>query len=74
MTLDSHPGDPRTYQITIQGQLDDGFVTAFCPAGTQRTCQADVTLLSNICTDQSGIVGLVRHLHNLGCTIVSLER
>lgn len=66
--------DAQIYQIRLRGQLDDEFVASFCPAGTTLTHGENVTLLSNIETDQSGIMGLVRHLHNLGCTILGLER
>lgn len=73
MTANTNETDLRTYRITLRGRVDDEFVAAFCPAGTQLTCAGETTCLSNICADQSGIVGLVRHLHNLGCTIVALE-
>ncbi len=67
------PDDPRTYRITLRGQVDEEFVAAYCPAGTLLAHQGDAACLSDIHTDQSGIVGLVRHLHNLGCTILALE-
>ncbi|MFP4344413.1 MAG: hypothetical protein ACLFU8_06965 [Anaerolineales bacterium] len=63
----------RSYQIRLQGQLDEGFVASFCPEGTCLTREGDTTLLTNIVTDQSGIMGLIRHLHNLGCTLLMLE-
>ncbi len=72
MTAERPAGDERVYRVIIQEPLDDEFVVAFCPAGTQRTRLSDVTVLARIRTDQAGIVGLMRHLHNLGCTIVSL--
>ncbi|HRJ40304.1 MAG: hypothetical protein KJZ86_27215 [Caldilineaceae bacterium] len=62
------------YQMRIAGRLDDEFVTSFCPAGTEATWDADGTRLERIETDQSGIIGLIRSLHNLGCTILYLER
>jgi hypothetical protein len=29
--------------------------------------------LANLCLDQSGLIGLLRHLHNIGCVILALE-
>ncbi|MGD1994161.1 MAG: hypothetical protein PVI59_13290 [Anaerolineae bacterium] len=66
--------DVQVYQIRLRGQLDEGFVASFCPPGTTLTHEEDATLLSSIETDQSGIMGLVRHLHNLGCTILGLQK
>jgi hypothetical protein len=57
----------------VQGHLDEEFAAAYCPPETVLTCAGDATVLANICTDQSAILGLVRHLHNLGCTILALE-
>lgn len=65
--------DQRRYRLRIAGQLDEEFVAAYCPAHTERRSDGDTTLLDNIATDQSGIVGLIRTLHNLGCTILSLS-
>lgn len=62
------------YRIGIAGQLDDEFVVAFCPAGTEARREHDRTVLERVETDQSGIIGLIRALHNLGCTILYLER
>ena len=64
--------DMRVYQIRLSGLMDEDFVHAFCPAGTLRTDEGETTLLANIRTDQSGIIGLIRSLHNLGCTILAV--
>ena len=70
--LKTRNSDRRCYQLKITGQLDDDFVSSFCPPETIIQRESDTTLLSNIRTDQSGILGLIRHLHNLGCTILSM--
>lgn len=72
MNNDSESRDMRVYQIRLSGQMDEDFVQAFCPAGTLRTDEGETTLLANIRTDQSGIIGLIRSLHNLGCTILAV--
>lgn len=73
MTANTNDKGLRAYRITIKGQVDEEFLAAYCPPETVLTGEGDATLLSNIRTDQSGILGLVRHLYNLGCTILALE-
>jgi hypothetical protein len=60
------------YQIKLRGYLDEDFAAAYCPPGTQISTENEVTTLGNLQTDQSGIIGLLRHLHGLGCTILEL--
>lgn len=69
----NHPDDLRTYRLTLRGTVDEEFVAAYCPAGTLLGHEGDAACLSDIQADQSGIVGLMRHLHNLGCTILALD-
>jgi len=73
MTANTNDKSLRNYRITLQGRLDEEFIAAYCPPETVLTCEGDATLLSNLRADQSAILGLVRHLHNLGCTILALE-
>jgi hypothetical protein len=63
----------RTYALKLSGELEQDFLTSFCPAGTNLERQEGSTLLSNICTDQSGIIGMIRYLHNLGFTILEMK-
>gem|GEM_PF-1106740 len=65
--------DQRVYRITLRGQIDEEFVEAYCPASTVLACEGETAILANIHADQSSIVGLTRHLHNLGCTILTLD-
>lgn len=73
MNAKTGAGDRRVYSIVVRGQVDEEFVVAYCPAATKMTWDGDATRLSNIHTDQAGIVGLVRHLHSLGYVVLSLE-
>ena len=73
MTCELKRSDPRVYRIKIKGFVDNDFVDSFCPPGCALERESDATILSNIHTDQSGILGLIRQLHNLGCTIVSMN-
>jgi hypothetical protein len=65
--------ETRSYTIKLSGESEDDFLASFCPAGTTLEHQEGNTLLSNICTDQSGILGLIRYLHNMGYTILELK-
>jgi hypothetical protein len=64
------PHEVRTYTLKLFGFLDDDFVPANCPAGTIQEQDSGCTWLKNIQTDQSGILGLMRHLHNLGYSVL----
>jgi hypothetical protein len=63
----------RIYTLTFSGTPDDDFLAACCPAGTTLTTDGGVAILDHIRSDQSGIIGLIRHLHNLGCVILTLN-
>jgi hypothetical protein len=73
MTPDRQKHDPRIYQITFKGQLDEDFLAAYCPPGFTLQNQEGFSKLSNVCTDQAGLIGLIRHLHNLGCTLIAVN-
>lgn len=60
------------YCITLRGQVDVSEVNASSPHQmTPIALEAGSTSIT-ICTDQSGLIGLIRHLHNLGFEIVSI--
>ena len=63
---------PAIYQVKLRGYLDDDFAAAYCPPEAQISTENGITTLGNLQTDQSGIIGLLRHLHGLGCTIIEL--
>lgn len=60
------------YWITLRGQVDVHEVNASSPHQMTPLLGEPGTTLVTICTDQSGLIGLVRHLHNLGFEIVSI--
>lgn len=61
------------YRITIKGVMDEEFIRDYCAPGFTLTYRGGKTTLSNISTDQAGIVGLIRQLHNLGVTVLAVE-
>ena len=63
----------RTYTLTLHGELDADFASAFCPPETTFACDGRMLTLANLQLDQSGLIGLLRQLHNFGCVILALE-
>jgi hypothetical protein len=62
----------RYYHLKVAGWLDEDFVQPFCPPGVKIDREEGATVLSNICIDQAGLIGLMRHLHNLNCVILTI--
>jgi hypothetical protein len=67
---------PNVYEIKIQGQLDASWLDWFGavdvrtgPGGNER----QITIFSNIVTDQAGLVGLIRQLHSVGVVLLSIR-
>ena len=65
--------DTRSYTITFSGALDADFLASYCPAGTTLSAANGIVNLDQFRTDQSGIIGLIRQLHNLGCVILEIS-
>lgn len=63
----------RTYTLIIYGELDADFISAFCPPETTLVRKGKTVRLSNVRVDQSGLLGIIRSLHNLGCILISLS-
>ncbi|GAP11817.1 hypothetical protein BECAL_03011 [Bellilinea caldifistulae] len=63
----------RTYTLIIDGELDVDFAAAFCPPDTMLEHDGKTLRLTNLRVDQSGLLGIIRSLHNLGCVLVSLS-
>ena len=64
--------DVRTYQIEVQGQVEENNLNAKSPMHiTIQRIDLKATLIS-LKTDQSGLIGLLRHLHGRGFVILSV--
>jgi menaquinone-dependent protoporphyrinogen oxidase len=61
------------YTITVQGQVDAAELNADSP-WRMKVVEANsaVTRLA-VRTDQSGLVGLIRHLHNIGIALLAIN-
>ena len=65
--------DICTYLIEVRGQATEEDLNLNSPLSLKiEKPGEDYTLLSVI-TDQSGLVGLIRHLHGLGFMILSIN-
>ncbi len=62
------------YHVRLRGQVEEDEINALSPLLTRvERSELCATVLSSR-TDQSGLVGLVRHLHGLGLVILSIDR
>lgn len=64
---------PDHYRIIIKGVMDEDFLQNYCSPGFILSHQHGRTTLSNLQTDQTGMLGLIRQLHNLGVTVLLVE-
>ncbi len=66
--------DICTYLLKLRGPVSDSEINSLSPIQVSvEQLDADGALLA-FCTDQSGLVGLLRHLHGLGFIFLSLTR
>jgi hypothetical protein len=66
--------DTCIYRITIRGQVDPEDINAMSPTHVV-VAQVDSAAASiTVRTDQSGLVGLIRHLHGRGFVLLSVVR
>ncbi len=66
--------DLYTYRVKVSGQVDEGDLNVRSPLEMKvERVETESTWLS-IDTDQSGLIGLLRHLHGLGFVFLSVDR
>ena len=66
--------DIGIYRIEVQGQMDENAFNAASPMQiTVERAERETTLFT-ICADQSGLIGLLRHLHGRGFALLSIFR
>jgi len=64
--------DRCTYQIEVQGKVDDNDLNAASPIQMRVVRVEPSATRLTVCTDQSGLIGLIRHLHARGWVLVSI--
>ena len=62
-----------TYQIGLRGQVDENDLNAVSPLQMMVVRVDTASTLFTICTDQSGLIGLLRHLHGRGFVLLSVD-
>jgi hypothetical protein len=63
-----------TYRIEVQGRVDENTFNATSPLQMTVVRKDTATTLFTICADQSGLIGLIRHLHGQGFVLMSVTR
>lgn len=61
------------YQIKVQGTIDRNIFNASSPLQVQVKKMDEISTLMTIRADQSGVVGLIRHLHHQGFVLLSFS-
>ena len=62
------------YHVEVLGPLDEGAFNATSPLALTVVRQDPGATLSSVCADQSGLIGLLRHLHRQGFLLLSVSR
>ncbi len=65
--------DSRTYLIELQGQLNESDLPPTGPLAMRWLHQETGSTTFIVHTDQSGLIGLLRHLHGRGLVLLSLQ-
>jgi hypothetical protein len=63
-----------TYHILIDGQVAQGEFNAMGLLQMTLERNDTATTLFSVCTDQSGLIGLLRHLHARGLVLLAVQR
>ena len=65
--------DSRLYHIQLRGQVEEHEVNEMSPLLLVREGGESAVTQFSVNTDQSGLVGLMRHLHGLGYVIQAVN-
>lgn len=63
----------RVYHIQLRGRMDEDEINAMSPLQMVRERVNTAVTQFSVCTDQSGLIGLMRHLHALGFVFLSVK-
>ncbi len=66
--------DICAYRICLAGQVDPAEINAMSPFEMTVELGDKASTLLTVHTDQSGLIGLMRHLHGRGLIFLSVER
>ena len=63
----------RIYKIQIHGQVKEEDINRSSPLQFKMEQEGENYTFITVQTDQSGLIGLIRHLHGLGLVLVSMS-
>ena len=63
-----------TYRIEVEGQLSGNDLNTGSPLEMKLVQTNAIATLFSTCTDQSGVIGLIRYLHGRGLVLLSIVR
>jgi hypothetical protein len=67
--------DVCVYTIRLRGQISENEINALVPLRLEDAGQAETgATCFTLCTDQSGLIGLMRSLHGLGFVLLAVSR
>ena len=66
--------DICTYHIQVRGQVEENIFNATSPLQIMVVQTDAAVTLFTVSADQSGLIGLIRHLHRQGFVILSVHR
>jgi hypothetical protein len=66
--------DVSAYRIEIQGSLSESEINAPSPVHLTLVHKDPTVTQFSVHADQSGVVGLIRHLHGRGLVLLSVYR
>jgi len=64
--------DQHTYLIQLRESIDVDELNALTPLRMTQVRAEAATTLVTVCSDQAGLIGLLRHLHGLGFQFLSI--
>ncbi len=73
MVTTRHLLECEKFHIQIRGQVDEAEINAMSPVQLVRDWMKTAVTQFSVHTDQSGLIGLMRHLHSLGFVFLSVS-
>lgn len=65
--------DVRTYNVQIYGRVEEADINPTSPLRLTIEQFAGISTSATLRADQSGMIGLIRHLHGLGMVLLSIR-
>ena len=69
-----HLQNTYIYRIEVEGRINEETFNTASPIQIKVENPQHSSTLVTVYTDQSGIIGLLRHLHRLGFVVIALKR